>query len=156
MQRRLFLGTTLLAAAALPAGASIAEAQRRGGRAPSLRADWRPDGPRTGRTPHDPTALDAEERTHLPVLTMPPRIQLGRAFDLVVQIGLEPHPMTTDHKIDWIEVSLGDARVLVADLGAGVPWPIVRVPLLATAAASLVVRARCSQHGVWMTARDVG
>jgi len=156
MQRRRFLGTTLLAAAALPVGASVAAAQRRGGRTPSLRADWRPDGPRTGRTPRDATALDGDERAHVPVLTLPPRIQLGRAFDLVVQIGLEPHPMTSEHRIDWIEVSLGDARVLTADLGPGVPWPIVRVPLVVGAPASLVVRARCSQHGVWMTARDVG
>lgn len=156
MQRRRFLGTTLLAAAAVPVGASLAQAQRRTGRSAPLRADWRPDGPRTGRTPHDPTALDAEERAHVPVLTLPPRIQLGRAFDLVVQIGLEPHPMTAEHKIDWIEVSLGDARVFTADLGAGVPWPIVRVPLVVAAPAQLVVRARCSQHGVWLTARDVG
>lgn len=156
MQRRRFLGTTLLAAAAMPVSASVALAQRRPARATPLRADWRPDGPRTGREPRDVTALDAEERAHVPVLTLPPRIQLGRAFDLVVQIGLDPHPMGADHKIDWIEVSLGDARVLTADLGVGVPWPIVRVPLLVGAPARLVVRARCSQHGVWMTARDVG
>jgi superoxide reductase len=99
--------------------------------------------------------MSDEERLHVPVLTLPERVRIGRPFDLVVQIGVRPHPMSADHRIDWIEVALGDQRVAVIDLSEHVAYPIVRVPVIVRAGGVLSARARCTAHGVWITRRDV-
>jgi superoxide reductase len=117
------------------------------------RADWSPTDALAGREPRDVHDLTDEERGHVPVLTLPSRVRSGRSFDLVVQIGVRPHECTPDHHIDWIEVALGERRVLVADLSIDVPFPVLRVPLVVRAAETLTVRGRCNLHGVWRTQR---
>nr|MDQ3037304.1 class II SORL domain-containing protein [Myxococcota bacterium] len=119
------------------------------------REEWSATGAPTGRVPADASALDADERMHVPVLTLPERVRAGRAFDLVVQVGVRPHEMTADHRIEWVEVCLDERRVWVADLSADVAYPIVRVPIVLREGAVLSARARCSQHGVWMTRRSL-
>ena len=103
----------------------------------------------------DPSTLSTEERRHVPVLTLPERVRRGRSFDLVIQVGPTPHVMEPTHRIDWVEALVGSERVFVADLGAAVSYPIVRVPLTLQASASITVRARCNLHGIWRTRRDV-
>lgn len=146
MDRRAFALGSLAALAAWPI-ARTAAAQRR--------EDWTGTGAPTGREPADADALTDEERGHVPVLTLPRHVHLGRPFDLVVQIGLRPHEMSVAHHIDWIEVSLGERRVAVVDLTVDVPYPIVRLPIVVHAAGTLIARARCNQHGVWMTRREL-
>ena len=92
---------------------------------------------------------------HAPRMTLPHRVRSMRPFDLVVQIGAPPHECTETHRIDWIEVVLDERRVMTADLSIDVPFPIVRVPIVLHADATLIVRARCIQHGVWMTRRPI-
>jgi desulfoferrodoxin-like iron-binding protein len=152
MERRAFVRGSLIALAAPLVTAEPALAQHR---APPLRADWEPTGPLTGREPADPSALTDEERMHAPRITLPTRVHGGRSFDLLVQIGAPPHECTEAHRIDWIEVALDERRVMTADLSVDVPFPIVRVPIVLRANATLVVRARCTQHGVWMTRRAI-
>ena len=117
------------------------------------RPDWSPSGALEGREPRDLSALTPEERSHVPVLTLPARLRAGRSFDLIVQVGIQPHECTEDHHIDWIEVALDERRVFVADLSSDIPFPVVRVPLAVHVASTLTVRARCNQHGVWRTQR---
>ena len=139
-----------MAVAAVPlTSASTAEAQR------CTRAEWTASGDLAGREPIDPSALTDEERVHVPVVTLPHRVHAGRPFDLVVQIGVLPHEQRGEHRIDWIEVALDERRVMVADLSADVAFPILRVPIVLAAAATLSVRARCTQHGVWLTRRPL-
>lgn len=150
MDRRAFVGGSLAAMATLPV-AGLARAQ------PSrvMRPDWDGSAAPTGREPTDPDALTDEERAHVPVLTLPRHVHLGRPFDLVVQVGLRPHEMSAAHHIDWIEIALDGERALVIDLTPDVPYPIVRVPIVVRAATTLIARARCNQHGVWMTRRSL-
>lgn len=122
---------------------------------PSARHQWRPAGPLDGREPADPSALTAEERRHVPVLRLPEVARAGRPFDLVVQIGVEPHVMTDAHRIEWIEIAIDESRVLVADLGPRIAYPIVRTSLVLDAPSVLTARAFCNQHGVWRTQRSV-
>jgi len=89
------------------------------------------------------------------VLTLPESVHTGRGFDLVVQVGLTAHPMTSDHHVSWVEVTAGDQIVYVIDLSPRVPYPVVRVPLILSTATPLIVRARCTRHGVWLTRRNV-
>jgi superoxide reductase len=145
VRRRAFVSGSLALALS-----SVAHAQPR-----LAREDWSGTGEPTGREAIDPDALTDLERSHVPVLTLPRHVHLGRAFDLVVQIGVRPHEMSTAHHIDWIEVCLDERRVFVADLGADVAVPIVRVPIVLRAPATLTARARCNQHGVWRTRRTI-
>src|SRR5688572_22323893 len=134
--RRRFLGGSLATAAiggVAWAAPAVAGAQPRG-RARGLRAEWSPNGPPDGREPADATAPTEEERIHIPVLSLPRAVRPGRAFDLVVRIGLVAHPMDPDHRIDWIEVRVGEERAWVIDLGAAVPYPVARVPIVLAAA----------------------
>lgn len=140
MERRAFLGgVALLGAVGVPVRVA----------AQAPRAEWSA----AGREPVDLAAMTAEELAHVPVLTLPSAPRLGRPFDLAVQIGVTPLSATAEHRIDWIEVRLDDRSVFSVDLSADVPYPVVRVPLVLTAAGNLVVRARCTQHGVWVTRR---
>jgi desulfoferrodoxin-like iron-binding protein len=103
----------------------------------------------------DATAPTEEERIHIPVLSLPRAARPGRPFDLVVRIGLVAHPMDAEHRIDWIEVRVGEERAWVIDLGTAVPYPVVRVPIVLAAAGTITVRARCTRHHVWRTRHDV-
>jgi superoxide reductase len=147
MDRRAFVGGTLAALALAPL--SVAHAQR------FTREEWSATGPLTGREPADPETLSDEERSHVPVLTLPRHLHLGRSFDLVVQIGLRPHEMSAAHHVDWIEIAIDERRIAVVDLSTDVAFPIVRIPIAVHAAGTLVARARCNQHGVWMTRRPL-
>lgn len=160
MERRHFLRGSILAAStiAIPGVASSAAAQqRRRGGAPCApaRTEWSGEGAPEGRAVADVSSLSAEERSHAPVLTLPERVRAGRPFDLVVQIGVRPHEITPEHHIEWVEVCVGERRALVADLSSDVAYPIVRVPLVLREPAVLTVRARCNQHGVWLTRREI-
>jgi superoxide reductase len=152
MRRRGFLltagaaGASGLLGSAFTAGAS---AQPRASGPPGRR-DWSPTGPRRGREASG-GLLTAEERAHLPVVTLPDLLRRGRGFDLAVQVGSPTHAMAADHHIQWIEVAIDDRPVAVADLTPAVPWPVLRVPLVLDGDAELRVRARCNEHGVWMT-----
>jgi superoxide reductase len=167
MERRHFLrGSVLaavapaLAAATWPARAAAQRGHRRPGpnpasACPPARAEWSATGPPQGRTPGDPAALTAEERVHAPVLTLPERVRAGRSFDLVVQVGVRPHEISPEHHIEWIEVCVGERRVLVSDLSIDVAFPVLRVPLILHGPALLSARARCNLHGVWITRREI-
>jgi len=152
MERRAFLvsGSVIAGSIAIPGDV---RAQRRA--CPPLRAEWSATGVPEGRAPADPGAMSDEERMHVPVLTLPDRVRAGRPFDLVVQIGVRPHEITPEHRVEWIEVCLDERRVFVADLSADVAYPVVRVPIAMAVPGTISARARCSQHGVWITRRAI-
>lgn len=94
---------------ALVAAPAVVEAQRR--RAACIeRAEWTAAGPPSGREPRDATAPNAEERLHVPVLSLPARVVAGRPFDLAVRVGMTMHPMEEGHRIGWIDAFVGDER----------------------------------------------
>lgn len=116
---------------------SIASAQER----PGAADEGRELGP-------EATGLD---RTHLPTLSLPARPRLGRSFDLVVRIGEPLHEQRREHHILWVEVRHAGEVLFVCDLSPSVPFPVVRVPVVLRRSGDLVVRACCSQHGVFRT-----
>ncbi|AKF04649.1 desulfoferrodoxin family protein [Sandaracinus amylolyticus] len=156
MERRRFLRGSIVGAAtlALPS-AAVAQRGRGTSACPPARAEWSAEGALTGTQVADASALTEDERTHAPVLTLPERVRAGRPFDLVVQVGVRPHEMSVEHRIEWLEVRLDDRVVWVADLSPDVAYPIVRVPLALREPSQLIARARCNQHGVWMTRRAI-
>lgn len=107
------------------------------------------------REPADPSHLTPEERRHAPVLVMPRTVHVGRAFDLVIQVGVEPHGMTPAHHIERVELLDGTERVFAAELGPNVAFPVVRIPIVLSANTILTARAVCNLHGAWRTRRIV-
>lgn len=95
--------------------------------------------------PADASGLD---RTHLPILSLPARLRLGRSFDLVVRIGEPLHEQRRDHHIEWVDVRYAGELLFACDLSPNVPFPVVRVPVVLRRSGELIVRARCAQHGV--------
>ncbi len=91
----------------------------------------------------------------MPVLVLPEVVRAERPFDLVVQVGVDPHVMTEAHHIDWVEVTVGEQRAFAADLTAAVGYPIVRLSLVLGEPADLTVRAHCNLHGTWRTRRSI-
>lgn len=141
MERRRFLGAVGLGAGALALPARLS--------AQEGRAEWTAEG----REPADPAAMSPEELAHVPVLSLPSSPRIGRPFDLAVQIGVTPLAPSDEHHVEWIEVKVDDRSIFVADLSLEVPYPVLRLPIVLGAAGTLVVRARCSVHGVWITRR---
>ncbi len=48
---------------------------------------------------------DWKKEKHMPVIEVPAQIKAGEAFQVKVSIGKEiPHPNTTEHHIDWIDL----------------------------------------------------
>jgi desulfoferrodoxin-like iron-binding protein len=152
MERRSFVWTAIAGTAGLGVAASEVSAQARPGRGGRVtRPSWSERGGPEGREPRDPTAPDADERLHAPVVRVPSRVEPGRAFDLAVQIGLTMHPMSAEHHVGWIDCFVGDERVWVIDLTPHVPYPVVRVPVRLAERADITVRGYCNRHGVWRT-----
>lgn len=113
----------------------------------------RPEAP--DREPTDPERMTPEERRHVPVLGLPGQVRIDRPFDVMVQVGVETHPMRESHHIDHIEVQLDGTKVFDATLSPAVGYPVVRVPLVVSESATLTVRAHCNLHGTWRTQRSL-
>jgi len=48
---------------------------------------------------------DWKKEKHMPVIEVPAQVKAGEAFQVKVGIGKEiPHPNTTEHHIDWIDL----------------------------------------------------
>jgi len=48
---------------------------------------------------------DWKKEKHMPVIEVPAQVKAGEAFQVKVSIGKEiPHPNTTEHHIDWIDL----------------------------------------------------
>lgn len=106
--------------------------------------------PGQGETPRSIASdVTGADRIHLPIVSLPARPRLLRAFDLVVRIGDPLHEQRRDHHIQWIEARYGAERLFVCELSPDVPFPVVRVPVVLRRADELAVRLRCSRHGAF-------
>jgi superoxide reductase len=46
-----------------------------------------------------------KKEKHMPVIEVPAQVKAGEAFQVKVSVGKEiPHPNTTEHHIDWIDL----------------------------------------------------
>lgn len=101
--------------------------------------------PGTAATPTYPGTIVPEITTenpghekHLPVLT-------GDENGIHVVVGSIPHPMETDHYIEWIEVINGDYINRKFLKPGDKPEACFYVPMQK----GLVVRIYCNKHGLW-------
>ncbi len=81
--------------------------------------------------------VDAAEEKHVPVVE-------PSDTSVTVKIGSEPHPMTEEHYIEWIEVHV-DGKVYRQELKPG-DEPQVE---FAVTGENISARAYCNLHGLW-------
>ena len=84
----------------------------------------------------EPNTVDASKEKHVPVVE-----SLGKIIK--VKVGSEPHPMTEEHHIEWIEVIQGET-VLRKYLKPG-EAPEAEFEITGEVSA----RAYCNLHGLW-------
>ena len=85
-------------------------------------------------------SVDAAQEKHVPVI----KAENGRT---VVSIGSEPHPMTEEHYIEWIELWL-DGVVHRQILKPG-DKPEAQFSVMGD---KMTARAYCNLHGLWQSA----
>lgn len=76
--------------------------------------------------------IDASKEKHVPVIE-------GNT----VKIGSEPHPMTDEHFIEWIEATSADKNICKIFLSSGTQ-PQAEFPFT-----PITARAYCNLHGLW-------
>lgn len=84
--------------------------------------------------------VDAVVEKHVPVIER-------NGKDVLVKVGSMPHPMTSTHWIEWIELQVDDSYVLIKRLSFNdQPEALFSLP---TEPKSLVAREYCNLHGLW-------
>ena len=81
--------------------------------------------------------VDASKEKHVPVVEK-------TATGVKIKIGSEPHPMTAEHYIEWIEILVGgksDKKFLKPGEAPEAEFAID--------GEDLIVRAYCNLHGLW-------
>ena len=82
--------------------------------------------------------VDASKEKHVPVVE---KIEGG----FLVKIGAEPHPMTPEHYIEWVEILKGDKVILRRRLSPG-DAPEAK---FCCKADDVTARIYCNLHGLW-------
>lgn len=117
---------------------------------------------------------DWKAEKHVPVIDAPDAVKADEVFEVKVSIGAEiPHPNTTEHHIDWIQLFFrpdGDKfsyRVGNFEFGAhgqsakgpneGAVWThhAVTASLKLKAPGTLYAMSSCNIHGLWESTRAV-
>jgi superoxide reductase len=111
---------------------------------------------------------DWKKEKHMPVIEVPEQVTAGAPFQVTVSIGKEiPHPNTTEHHIDWIDLyfhpegekfphqvghfafSAHGASTAGANQGPAYTEPHLVVTLKVNKAGSFHALALCNIHGLW-------
>lgn len=113
---------------------------------------------------------DWKKEKHVPVIDAPAQVKAGEAFQVKVSVGKEiPHPNTTEHHIDWINLyfhpegekfphQVGHFAFTAHGESAAGPnqgpaytSPEVVVTLKVTKAGTFFAASYCNIHGLWET-----
>jgi superoxide reductase len=111
---------------------------------------------------------DWKKEKHMPVIEVPAQVMAGQPFQVKVSVGKEiPHPNTTEHHIDWIDLYFlaegeklphqvghfaftahGEA-VAGPNLGPVHTEPSLVVTLKVNRPGTFYALALCNIHGLW-------
>ncbi len=117
---------------------------------------------------------DWKKEKHVPVIEAPELVKAGEAFPVKVTVGREiPHPNTTEHHIDWIDLyfhpegekfphqvghfsfSAHGESAAGPNTGPAYTEPQVTLMLKASKPGTLHAMALCNIHGLWTAAAEV-
>ena len=117
---------------------------------------------------------DWKAEKHMPVIECPDKVEADKMFSVKVSVGKEiPHPNTTEHHINWIEVYFqpeGDKFVYQvgrfefaahgqavkgANQGPVYTNPDAAFSMKVNAPEILLAVALCNLHGLWESSKGV-
>ena len=101
----------------------------------------------------DPENLTADERTHIPFVTIGREcnaISLNRCIDVQIKVGAIEHEMTSEHFINFIDIYIDRIYVMRAILTPKRAHPVISLCLNANSG-RLYVISNCNVHGNWIT-----
>ncbi|TAN42887.1 MAG: twin-arginine translocation signal domain-containing protein [Nitrospirae bacterium] len=156
MERRTFLKTAALGAAALGTAQELFAAEKY---FPSKADQGLFEAINKAKDPAKKTPL---EKKHAPAITAPEKVQAGQPFTVEVSVGEVVHDMGPAHWIEYIELNIGNepaGRVDFQAKGYLSPKATFTVVLTKDAAPSgkitLIARERCNLHGYWESSIDL-
>jgi superoxide reductase len=119
-------------------------------------------------------SADWKNEKHVPAIEVPDSVKAGEPFVVNVAVGKEiPHPNTTAHHINWIEVYFkpeGDkfiyqvghfdfaahgASAKGADTGPVYTHPSVTFSMTVSGPGTLVATELCNIHGLWENSAEL-
>lgn len=111
---------------------------------------------------------------HVPVIEAPEKVAAGEAFQVTVTVGKEiPHPNTTEHHINWIELyflpeeakfpydvarfefNVHGEAVAGANQGPVYAQPAATATIRLNKSGTLFAVAMCNLHGLWESSQQV-
>jgi superoxide reductase len=117
---------------------------------------------------------DWKSEKHAPVIDCPEMVMGGEEFMVSLEIGKEiPHPNTTEHHIEWIELYFKPESEKFAHMvgkfdfrghGASIKGanegplhtePKVKVAVKIEEPGQLIAMSFCNIHGLWESSKDV-
>ncbi len=117
---------------------------------------------------------DWKHEKHVPVIELPVEIKAGESFQVTVSVGKEiPHPNTTEHHIQWIDVYFKPEggkfihqvghfdfvahaeSVQGPNEGSVLANPIVTLDMTVKEAGTLIALEYCNIHGVWENTAEI-
>jgi superoxide reductase len=117
---------------------------------------------------------DWKKEKHMPVIEVPAQVKVGEAFQVKVSVGKEiPHPNTTEHHIDWIDLyfhpegekfphqvghfvfSAHGEAVAGPNQGPVYTQPELVVTLKVNKAGLFQALALCNIHGLWESEQSI-
>lgn len=103
-----------------------------------------------------PAEKEGKEK-HVPVISLVEKCGLlpDICRDAHIKVGATPHPMETDHLIEWIDVYLNKKVMARYQVYATVLQAAVSIHLKADQHGTLTVIEHCNQHGHWMASSEV-
>jgi desulfoferrodoxin-like iron-binding protein len=98
-----------------------------------------------------PSAQEGKEK-HVPVLSLSPGCTLipEGCRDVAIKVGSVPHPMKSDHMIQWIDVYLDHRYVARYHMQPEFLQAAVSVHFKPEAKGTVTAVEHCNVHGTWM------
>ena len=122
---------------------------------PSKPATKAPSETGTPQTAADPKHMTQLEKLHVPQFALPTAIKPNKPLSVTVNVGQVPHPMTSDHYIQWVELYLDGKLVKKVALKPG-DQPMAKFQVTPTAGDhKLKAQIFCNIHGLWANTVDL-
>jgi len=95
----------------------------------------------------DEKIKDEGNEKHLPIMEILPANLCKQGDGIKIKVGEVPHPMETEHYIEWIEIKTADNKIGKKFLKPGDKTAVE----FNTRSKVIEVRAYCNIHGLWKT-----
>lgn len=119
-------------------------------------------------------SADWKKEKHIPVIDVPDKVKKGDFFNIKVEVGKEiPHPNTTEHHIQWIDVyflphgetfpcQIGKLQftahgesTLGPNTSTRYTYPAGVVSFKTDESGTIFASSYCNIHGLWQNSKEL-